>query len=191
MKALILAVFVFFFSGVAVSAQEALEIDTVSPTPVPEIVYTLPYPGILPDNPLYVLKATRDRIVSFFIADPIKKAEFDLLQADKRVQAGLFLLHKEDPDIPLAISTISKGQNYLHEALAGIAKAQLEEREAKKTSLSFGDLPDKLYNAARKHNQLLKKETTRFDGQDDHDFTLLVQRSEEYIQTANNVRGNK
>src|SRR5690606_7708840 len=174
-----------------VSAQEALEIDSVSPTPVPEIVYTLPYPGILPDNPLYVLKATRDRIVSFFIADPVKKAEFDLLQADKRVQAGFFLLHKEDPDIPLAISTISKGQNYLHEALAGIAKAQMEERKAKKTSLSFGDLPDKIYNAARKHNQLLKKETKRFDGQDDHDFTLLVQRSEEYIQTAKNVRRNK
>src|SRR3989344_6985739 len=51
--------------------------------------YTLPYPGILPDNLLYPIKVFRDRIVSFLISDPLKKAEFNLLQADKRLQAGV------------------------------------------------------------------------------------------------------
>ena len=54
------------------------------------INYPLAYPGILPDNPLYPLKMLRDRIVFFLINDPFKKAEFNLLQADKRLGAGLF-----------------------------------------------------------------------------------------------------
>ena len=37
----------------------------VSPTPVP-VAYQLPFPGLLPDNPLYFLKTMRDRLVVFW-----------------------------------------------------------------------------------------------------------------------------
>ncbi|HSW97310.1 MAG TPA: hypothetical protein VLF89_05800, partial [Candidatus Saccharimonadales bacterium] len=51
--------------------------DDVSPSISPiitmenkQIQYDLPYPGLLPDNPLYSLKVLRDKIVEFFISDP-------------------------------------------------------------------------------------------------------------------------
>ncbi len=183
----IISVVVFLFLLVTPSfAQESLKIDTQTPTPVPSVSYALPYPGLLPDNPFYLLKAARDRIVSFFIADPVKKAEFDLLQADKRLQAGLFLLHKEDPDVGLAITTISKGQNYLHEAITGLSTIQREDPSVKDT---LGTLPDKLYTAAQKHDELLHKEADRFDGEKKEDFSLLLKRSREYIQLAGSVAG--
>src|SRR5438309_421306 len=80
----IFALYFFIFSLCAsfVSAEEVLD----SPTPSPvSISYQLPYPGMLPDNPLYFLKVIRDGVWSFLLSNPLKKADFDLLQADKRV----------------------------------------------------------------------------------------------------------
>lgn len=197
MKAFLLALMSFFLLTTSVLAQEELKIEPITPTVTPEVDYTLPYPGILPDNPLYALKATRDRIISFFIADPMKKAEFDLLQADKRVQAGLFLLHKDPPEVSLAISTISKGQNYLHEALRGMEKVKREAGMEDKTtptgesSITLGDLPDKLHTAARKHNEVLKKEITGLEGQDERDFAVLLKRSEAYVIEAGRMKTDK
>lgn len=67
---------------------------TVSPTPTPapqKIEYDLPYPGILPTHPLYFLKSLRDKIIESLIKDPVSKAEFYILQADKKVNMGLTL----------------------------------------------------------------------------------------------------
>lgn len=183
MKALLIGV-VFLLSIVPIAyAQEELKIQTVtlSPTPAPDIEYALPYPGILPDNPLYSIKAARDRIVSFFISDPLKKAEFDLLQADKRLQAGMFLLHKENPDVPLAISTISKGQNYFEEAVAaGVT--------VKKNKKLITDLPDRLHTAALKHQELLKKEAQELKGQEKKDFELLIKRVNRFVSLTEKMQ---
>ncbi|PIZ98613.1 MAG: hypothetical protein COX78_02915, partial [Candidatus Levybacteria bacterium CG_4_10_14_0_2_um_filter_35_8] len=80
------------------SFQTALAEKTMSPNPAATMDnYELPYPGLLPDHPLYFLKMTRDKIIGFFISDPIKKAEFDILQSDKRLSAGVYLLNKKSP----------------------------------------------------------------------------------------------
>lgn len=52
---------------------------------LPSVEYTLPYPGILPDHPLYFFKTIRDAILEFLIVDPVRKSEFYILQADKRL----------------------------------------------------------------------------------------------------------
>lgn len=88
-------------------------------------VYELPYPGLLPDHPLYFLKMIRDRFISFSIQDPIKKAEFDILQADKRLNAGIYLLLTPGK-VDLARSTISKGQNYYQDAIEKVQKADTQ-----------------------------------------------------------------
>lgn len=44
--------------------------------------YELPFPGIMPDNPIYFLKLIRDDIEGFLISNPIKKAEFLIDKAD-------------------------------------------------------------------------------------------------------------
>ncbi len=75
-----------------------------------KVVYELPYPGILPDNPLYVIKALRDKILSIITREPTKKAELYLLFSDKRVAMVLPLLAKGKTQ--LALSTFSKGEVY-------------------------------------------------------------------------------
>ena len=73
----------------------------------PEIdEYPLPYPGILPDNPLHFLKALRDRIILMLMSDPVKEAEFNLLTSDKRIYAAQLLADKGKGQ--LSISTLSK-----------------------------------------------------------------------------------
>ena len=90
----LLAFFLFFFAA-PVRAQDGTVIITPSPTPYQHVTYEMPYPGILPDNPFYPLKTLRDRVVGFLITDPGKNATFDLLQADKRFQAGVMLYEKD------------------------------------------------------------------------------------------------
>src|SRR5580692_5886046 len=60
-----------------------------------QVDYQLPYPGLLPDNPLYFLKMIRDNLTAFFIGKPLDKAQFDLLQSDKDVQSGYLLVTQE------------------------------------------------------------------------------------------------
>ena len=114
--------FILFFvaGGTHVRAQE-MKTEDILPTPgVTEqevqstSEYTLPYPGMLPDHPLYNLKRVRDYILERLIADPIKKAEFYILQADKRLQMGVFLA-AQGKNV-LADSTISKGEKYLEKS---------------------------------------------------------------------------
>lgn len=195
MKVIFFVVLSFFVFLPSVFAQEELKIDPITPTPVPEVEYALPYPGILPDNPLYSLKASRDRIISFFIADPVKKSEFDLLQADKRLQAGVFLLHKHHPDVDLAITTISKGQNYLEEAITVITKIEKEALQKQKKSPTgtpdasvVGDVPEKLYTASQKHHQVLEKEYKTIPPDQQKEFMLLLTRSKQLINRAGAVR---
>lgn len=197
MKVIFFVVLSFFVFLPSVYAQEELKIDPITPTPVPEVEYVLPYPGILPDNPLYSLKASRDRIISFFIADPVKKSEFDLLQADKRLQAGIFLLHKNSPDVDLSITTISKGQNYLEEAIGVIAKIETEAAKKQKKephdtpeAMATGDAPEKLYTAARKHHQVLEQEYKTIPADHQKEFRLLLSRSDQLIHRAGAIRSH-
>lgn len=109
--------------------------------------YALPYPGILPDNPLYPLKAFRDRVVGFLISDSLKLAEFNLLQADKRLQAGVFLIEK-NKKFDLAEETISKGENYFEYAITNT-------QDAEKQGKDLGAIKDKLRKSIRKHKKVI------------------------------------
>ncbi|MFH1827165.1 MAG: DUF5667 domain-containing protein [bacterium] len=73
-------------------------------------VYELPYPGILPDHPLYFFKVVRDRIWAFSTRDNLKKANVYLLFSDKRAKMAQKLTDKGKMD--LAITTMSKGEKY-------------------------------------------------------------------------------
>jgi hypothetical protein len=65
-------------------------------TEVKQIEYALPYPGMLPDHPLYFLKNLRDHIMDFIIRDHIKKAEFNLLLSDKKLAMFTDLYNKNN-----------------------------------------------------------------------------------------------
>ncbi len=79
------------------------------------VEYYLPYPGILPDSPLYKLKAVRDQLRLWITFDPTKKAERQLLYADKRINAAKVL--NEGGKSTLAISTATKAEKYLEQSV--------------------------------------------------------------------------
>ncbi|MBI4009156.1 hypothetical protein HY357_02900 [Candidatus Roizmanbacteria bacterium] len=56
-----------------------------------KVEYNLPYPGILPDHPLFFLKEIRDKFLEMTTRDTIKKAELYLLFSDKRVAMAMSL----------------------------------------------------------------------------------------------------
>src|SRR3989338_5173622 len=155
MKRKILSIFLSF-SLMMVLIPQTYFAQTETPsismqvTPTPSIAltveYQLPYPGLLPDNAFYYLKTLRDKIVGFLISDPIKKAEFDLLAADKRLNAASFLFEKGKYD--LALSTISKGENYFEEAIEKTSVAKKEGRET--TNILI-----KLSASVKKHKEVL------------------------------------
>ena len=80
---LILVLFSFFVFFSSIKAQEKKEIQKVE--------YTLPYPGILTDNPLFLLKRVRDGLLIFLTRDPIKKADLWILVADKKIEMARLL----------------------------------------------------------------------------------------------------
>ncbi len=116
------------------------------PAPTP-VAYDLPYPGILPDHPLYFLKTIRDKIVDLFTSNPEKRVEFLLLMADKRLVMGRLLMEKENEE--LARSTISKGEKYF-------LRATEELVLLRKRNLESGDrLRERLRTAYKKHEEVV------------------------------------
>lgn len=162
-------------------AQVEITIDkdqqaTISPVVVPQ--YDLPYPGILPGNPLYFLKTLRDRVIYFLISDPFKKAEFDLLQADKRLESGVYLIKKDRKNISLAETTISKGQNYFEEAVGKAVESQQKRKD------SIAGFFEKLFIASRKHQQVLKdleKDVNREDVKKIQTLRMRMERLEKKV----------
>jgi hypothetical protein len=75
-----------------------------------KIFYTLPYPGILPDHPLYFIKAIRDKMMDVLTRDNIKKANLYLLFSDKRINMAIMLSKKGKNK--LAVTTFAKGEKY-------------------------------------------------------------------------------
>lgn len=134
--------------------------------------YQLPYPGILPDNPLYPIKTLRDRVVSFLISDPLKKAEFNLLQADKRLQAGIYLIETSNKH-DLAIDTISKGENYFEEAL-------IKTDEIIRQRTDIGDIIDKLNKSVVKHKKIIKGLLEKAPTEKKPGYEILLKRVEKH-----------
>jgi hypothetical protein len=75
-----------------------------------KVPYNLPYPGILPDHPLYFIKVIRDQVLQFKTRENINKAELYLLLSDKRVSMAIALAKKGKDQ--LAITTFSKAEKY-------------------------------------------------------------------------------
>lgn len=96
-----------------VEGQQTVKEEVIEATPSNE--YILPYPGILPDNPLYQLKVLRDKIYDFFTKDPVKKVQFKLLMADKRMNMARMLAEKGNTS--LASDTIVDAVSYYNGAV--------------------------------------------------------------------------
>lgn len=147
------------FSSITFATDDTMSMDMISPSVSPtispiitienkEINYDLPYPGLLPDSPLYVLKAIRDNIVSFFISDPAKKADYDVQQADKRMNASIYLSYEKPTNDPLISSTISKAINYFDQAVVQTKQAMQQGEDTQ-------DFIHHMDTASQKYHQVI------------------------------------
>ncbi|HNP89037.1 MAG: hypothetical protein BWY24_00212 [Microgenomates group bacterium ADurb.Bin219] len=176
--ALVFAFSVLFLSVLNASAKvvttktETVLVLTPTPTPKAEILYYLPYPGILPDHPLYSFKMIRDRIWLWLTSGAEKKAEIVLLFADKRLGAGRFLI--EGNKIDLGITTIEKAEKYLEQAVLNL-------EEAKKQGEDVSVLAKKIKTAAEKHQELISDLAQGLSSERKETLVRLTQYSERVI----------
>ncbi|OGG11694.1 hypothetical protein A2Z00_00705 [Candidatus Gottesmanbacteria bacterium RBG_13_45_10] len=137
------------------SAMEKTDVMATTATQLKEdaamekVEYTLPYPGILQDNPLYFLKNIRDRIMDMLISDPVHKAEFYILQTDKHLSAGMML--STQGKTVLSESVIASGEKYMENAVNGL---KTYKNQGKKVPPY---LVDRLTQSTAKHNEVLEE----------------------------------
>jgi hypothetical protein len=150
-----LGVFVFAFAILSVSILESSNVSysfKSSSSILPDVNtkdigvdYVLPFTGtVLPDNPLWNLKALRDRFWYLITPSPLKKAELALLFSDKRLAAAEILIEKGKTNI--AISTLTKGEKYLETAVS-------EEIIARSQSYDTSVFLNKLATSSLKHRE--------------------------------------
>ena len=156
----LLTLFIFTFFSPFVLAQTSEE-GAASPS-----AYQLPYPGMLPDHPLYKLKVLRDKIILFFIRDPLKKAAKHLHMADKELLMALKLAEKGN--IPLAQHTAFKAEHHMTLLITEVKKAvYYSDKELPQ------DLAQRAHQAALKHQELLTGMMDQASKEDQEDFKTI------------------
>ena len=136
-----------FSDAVGLSAtKQVLAFDQVKRK---NIDYTLAYPGrILPDSPLWQVKALRDWLWFSVTFNVSRKAELALLFADKRLVGSATLFERKKYE--LAFSTLTKAEKYLEEA------ARISEENRKK-GIDTSGFDSKLANASLKHREKMEE----------------------------------
>lgn len=120
--------------------------QTMDNTNGPLVNYNLPYMGnILPDSPLWRLKALRDKIWFGITTSHIRKAQIALLFADKRLAMSQKLFEMGEPEV--ALSTFTKAEKYLPIALS-------EEKIARSQGINTNDFLLQLATACLKHKEV-------------------------------------
>mgnify|MGYP001575827979 CR=1 FL=1 len=145
----ILVAFSTFFAMAL--AQESTPTPSFSP-----IDYTLPYPGILPDHPLFFIKNLRDKMLLLLISDPVRKVEFRQLLADKYTAMGVIL--SQNNKTVLAISAFEKGLMYLNETRKYVLELPASDAD------KIGNVKNKFKDSLLKHEQVIVEVLSHFSG---------------------------
>lgn len=112
------------------------------------INYEMPYPGkVLPDSPLWPVKAFRDRVWLWVTNNDSREAELLLLFADKRVVSGKILFEKENYEV--GYTTLTKAEKYLEQAAN-------KEDEIRQAGGNTNELLDRLARASLKHFSIMQ-----------------------------------
>ncbi|MCX7928429.1 MAG: DUF5667 domain-containing protein [Patescibacteria group bacterium] len=112
-----------------------------------QIDYDLAYPGkVLPGSLFWILKAARDKFWLFVTTNDSRRAELLLLFADKRIGSSLLLM--ESSDVENSISTATKAEKYLEEALN-------QNQKNRARGIKTSEFDKRLAMAALKHYEIL------------------------------------
>lgn len=113
----------------------------------PSVIYTLPYPGILTDHPLYFIKELRDNVLIFTTRDNIKKAQLYLHLSDKKMSIALQLAQKGKED--LSKKELMKSEDYFFKIIPLLKEAKEQGNK------SPDDFVLKLEQSNAKHKEII------------------------------------
>ena len=91
------------------------------------VPYQLPYPGILPDHPLYFLKKLKENLALWFTFDQQAKTEKLLLYSDKRTAMSQSLIKKGK--VKLALKTAVEAEKLFEKTIQEVKKNKIEDPE--------------------------------------------------------------
>lgn len=117
-----------------------------------EVNYYLPYPGMLPDHPLYWVKMVRDKLREYVLFRLERKVEYWAFLADKRIGAGKVLM--EGGKGEKGVVTYRKASGYLKKAVTGVEELVSEGVET-------GALTNKIEQATLKYIEVLERSAAR------------------------------
>ncbi len=113
------------------------------------VEYYFPYPGrVLPDHPLWPVKAARDQLWILITPKSERKAELDLLFANKRLVSSKILFVEDKPE--LALSVLTKAEKYLEEAIN-------QEENARASGVDTKSFLRELATASLKHREIIEE----------------------------------
>ena len=184
MKKILILFFIlpFGFSVLPVFAAEATQAGETresTKSASAQIIYELPYPGLLSDSPIYFIKVLRDKVVLFLTRDPIKKAEYHLLLADKRIHMAAILVDKGK--VELAKETALKGENE-YTLLVFLFKDIVKKPNK--------DLFERLEKSALKHQEVLRSIINKVDKKDEKTFVTVLEFSERNLEELKQIYKN-
>jgi hypothetical protein len=142
--------------------------------------YTLPYPGILPDHPLYFLKQLRDQIMESLISDSLRKIEFYILQGDKLTNSGIFLSTKNNET--LVVEVFSRAQKSMQKAI--FATTAFTE----KGKVLPGYIKERLVQSLMKHNEVLSELAGNTTGSQKDSYSGLLEAGKELEARAAGIQ---
>ena len=148
LKKLSLPLFLFLFFIVTIPSFYFISSQSITITEK-KVVYDLPYPGILPDHPLYFLKSVRDKIMDMTTRSNLKKGELYLHYSDKEINTAVFLNKKGKNK--LAVQTLIEAEDYAAKipSLFSRAKKQGEGPTAQ--------LVDRVRASNAKHREVIEQ----------------------------------
>jgi len=129
--------------------------------------YELPFPGLLPDHPLYLFKAARDQALVFVTTDYERKARLQLELSDKRVRAGELLV--DEKKYELAGSSFSKGERYFEQSIETLSSAK------KQGQAPTSDIVEQMGRSNKKHQEILMRSSKLFSGSMREEFSLVLE----------------
>jgi hypothetical protein len=132
-------------------------------TPDSRVDYSLPFSGgVLPDSPFWSIKVLRDKLWLFITTDATRRADLQLLFADKRVGSAKILFEQNKP--ALGVATLEKAEGYL------IAASE-SEKKIRASGGDTKDLLDRLNRASLKHYELIAR---MYDSAPDEARPLII-----------------
>src|SRR3990167_7791207 len=144
-------IFVSVFVSILTAINPVFASPILAPQRTPELEstpsteYILPYPGMLPDNPIYKLKTARDRLLIMFISSPANRADKYISLADRLFVEALKVAEKDK--ISLAVHTAFKAEHQMTLAVSSIVNIDSPEQ--------FKEIKEKTLLASQKHRELL------------------------------------